>query len=266
MTKSARLRHLGVHVSQGHLLKITATLRHGAVLPVWWPAPLDGLLSTAARRRRLGHLYGDIVDHHIEDIPLVMMNNKRVFGSAWIWAATAAQHDSEIEDVRWIHKRFDSAAAELVVDRLPANTDVGVTKSWRLPRVATITPTLQWWAAGDADKVTDLLDDVVQIGKSRAAGEGVVVSWDVEDCGPSGNPLECLQLIATKHGHPARPFPKRSSHLLGFGSEPDVVMHAARPPYWRGRQTVDGNGLFSRAHPEVIAPWMMQNFVTPSAV
>ena len=247
---SSRLHHVGVSMSDAHLVEVTAGLRHGVAVPTRWPAMLDGILATAERRARLGSLHGNIVDHHIGDLPLVVWTKGTK--SRWVWAATAAQiTDVATEDVRWWHKRFDSAAAERMVDRLPANTDVGPTKAWRMPRVVTVVGSLTWWALGDPARIEQLLSTVRQIGDGRATGEGVVTRWTVADHGDaySGQP----QVIADSAGHPARPWPARAADILGYQGC-DTVQHNCRPPYWRAPQHVV-DGRFARVMPEVIAPW-----------
>lgn len=251
---SDRLRHIGALWDTARLIRVTATLRHGAALPTRWPAMLDGVLATAARRERLGHLYGGIVDHHLEDLPLVRWSDH--CGSRWVWAATCAELPADvIEDVRWWHKRsFDSLRAEIMVDKLPANTDIGPTKAWRMPRVVTVTGEVAWWAIGDPTRLEDLVASVHQIGDGRSSGEGLVTSWTVTDHGPVDAAAKA-RIIAAADGTPARPWPARAAAGLGFDGV-DVVQHTVRPPYWRPPQTTLPGGGFARILPEVIAPWV----------
>ena len=247
---SSRLTHVGVPILEARLVQVTATLRHGVSVPTRWPAPLDGILASAERRARLGALHGSIVDHHISDVPLTIWH--RGVGGRWVWSATAAQiSDVATEDVRWWHKRFDSAAAERMVDRLPANTDAGATKGWRMPRVVTVVGQVSWWALGDPERLEQLLSTVDQIGDGRAAGEGVVTRWNVTEHGDARSGRD--RIIADDTGRPARPWPAKAAEPLGFGTC-DTIRHNCRPPYWRAPQTtVDGQ--FARVMPEVIAPW-----------
>lgn len=250
---SQRLPHIGVRWPEARLVRVSAELRHGVAVPTRWPAMLDGILATAARRQRLGAHYGSIVDHHLEDLPLARWEQH--CGSRWCWAATAAElPDEAAEDVRWWHKRsLDSLRAEIMVDKLPANTDVGAIKAWRMPRVITIVGRLHWWACGDPAGIESLLRTVHQIGDGRSSGEGVVTGWTVEDHGTADRESR-QRIVATTDGHPARPWPARAAEGLGFTGA-DVVEHTVRPPYWRAPQTTLADGGFARVLPEVIAPW-----------
>ncbi|HEX7050918.1 MAG TPA: hypothetical protein VF188_11990, partial [Longimicrobiales bacterium] len=91
--------------------------------------------------------YRDLLRHW--PLPLVRLKPRGVPNNQWVWAATCATADNTDIDVRHIHKRFDTQEAEQRVDRLPANTDVGVLKPWRIPVPVTVCSTLTWWALGD---------------------------------------------------------------------------------------------------------------------
>jgi CRISPR type IV-associated protein Csf3 len=261
-TSSSLIRHIRYGSLPFHacrLVEVTARLRSGAVLPPagWFPAPLDGILAHAARRRRLGGNYGLVVDHHTEDLPLTSTARPAGEGQPrwkkqrWVWAATCAWWEPTAEeDVRWVHKRAWSIAqsSELGIDApgTPANPDVGRYKPQRIPQVATIAPTITWWCLGDPDRIRDLLGDVDAIGKKTNAGEGQVAGWDVADIGPP----DWWRICWYPDGRIARPFPARHAPILGLEHPEIVTVDAYRPPYWRPPITDTGR----RAQVQVIAP------------
>lgn len=243
-------RPLGLHISQCRLLRVTARTPHGAVLPSLYPAPLDGILAASARARLLGP--DRPVDHHVVDLPLASTRRGGVWANQWVWAATCAAWEGDATDLRHVHQRWDDAAGERVINNLPANTDVGRYKPWRIPVVATVTPELTWWAIGDRDGVAELLDWRVGVGKRRGSGEGVVTDWLIENVGDP----DWDHIWWTDAG-PARPIPARRQVLtaLGLPEDAPTVPHQIRPPYWRAAQTQSSTGGFSRTPREVVAPW-----------
>lgn len=252
---------------------VTCRLRHGVALPVEFPAPLDGILAGAARRRRLGadhylpaetpdrtHLETDPHGSHIPTVaayrarfrtvalPLVRTPHSTGCGKRWVWAATCATWpDTAVEDVRWHHKRpFKLAAAEHASQFIPANPDVGLTKAWRLPTVVTVTGQLTWTVLGDPNGIRDLLTDVTQIGKGKARGEGLVTEWTVDDDGPA----DWTRVQWLPDTRIARPYPTRLAAWLNLNNPDLTLVDAYRPPYWRPPLH---NG--HRQLQEVIAPW-----------
>lgn len=251
-----RSGRIGVTWEQARLLRVTARLRHGAALTGMFPAPLDGILAAAARRRRLGEAFDpNVVDRATEVLPLCTSargapEERPDLGKQWIWAATCAQiPETAVEDVRWFHKRFRDQIAERVVDKVPTTTASGRYKDWRLPLVVTLADELAWWAVGDRDRVADLLGDVHQIGRKRSQGEGVVLGWDVADAGPPA-----WAPILWQAGRIARPVPARGAAALGV-PDAEMVPESIRPPYFAPRFGGDGE---VDVWPRAIAPWTAQ--------
>lgn len=261
-----------VTLDQARTVRVHARLQSGAALPTWFPAPLDGILAAASRRRRLGDDYGatpptpprDLLeaDPHgtripevaayrrhfkTEDLPLAKLS--RGLNNQWVWAATCATCETAAQDTRWHHKRFRSLQAEQVADRLPANTDVGATKAWRIPTLITVTAGLHWTALGDPEAILDLLADIVSVGDGTARGEGHVLRWETLDDGPAHVDAARWQ----PDGHIARPYPARARAELGVPDADLVTVDAIRPPYWRPPASSDGG--FHRPQRQVIAPW-----------
>lgn len=245
------------------LLKVVATVPHGAVLPIWVPAPLDGVLASVSRNRRLAGCTqaSRDADHHVERLPLTRVH-ATIQGNAlhnldlraqWSWAATCATWDDHGTDLRHVHQRWDTQAAERVVDTMPANPEVGRFKQWRIPLTAVVTDRITWWCVGDRDKVADLLDWRVGVGAKKAAGEGVVTRWDVTNEGAPD-----ITRILWQDGVIARPIAARGATALGVPGC-DTIPHTIRPPYIRPPQTpsLPGEG-FRREQRDVIAPWTKQ--------
>lgn len=238
-----------IRVADARAVTVTARLQSGAVLPSVFPAPLDGMLASVVHRRRMGNRYGSAVDHHRMDLPLCRTPTF-VAGKQWVWAATCAEPDPGAGmDVHWWHQRFDDSAAEEVVDRLPQSTSTVRYKSWRVPLPVTVTGTLTWRALGDPDQLAELLADCHHVGKKRSQGEGLILEWSVADDGPA----DWSVIQGTGDGAPTRPWPLRAWEWLGYPSEPDTILAAIRPPYWRPPPTAEGP--FGREWRPVIAPW-----------
>lgn len=223
------------HADGARLLRVTARLRQGVVLPPEWPLPLDGLLASMSRRRRLGAGHGSVVDHHTERLPL---SSYRTAGTShqWVWLASCASvnPDAQVEAHYW-HRRFDHAAAEEAAALPPQVYEAhGRYRNHRVPLPATVTDRLDWLAVGNRDAVADLLSDVFALGRKWAQGEGAVLRWEVDD---AGEPDRLAVLWAG--GTIGRPVPARAAAELGV---PDaaVSLGAVRPPYWRPPSAGDG--------------------------
>lgn len=215
-------------------LRVVARLQQGAVLDEQWPQTLDGLLAMSARRRRLGSNYGLVADHHRHCDYLGLTRCRRLgLGSQWSWMASGARpRGSTDRELHWWHSRFDHAPAERAVNGLPpiVRTNQGRYRSYRTPLVVTVTSVLEWRAAGDAERVRDLLADVICVGKKRSQGEGLVLEWTVTDVGPPSDEWALWDVA----GYISRPISIRGAPLLAPAA--DTVMAALRPPYFQGRQ------------------------------
>lgn len=272
---------LGLPMVQCRTVLVTAVLQAGAVLPTMFPAPLDGILAARARRNHLGDSYhAEVVtptraaltaDQHGTRDPVVAAYRARFrhfplplarICNPWVWAAGCAETPAAATtQLRHIHSRFRTAAAERIVPRLPANTDVGPTKPWRVPFVVAVTPSLMWRALGDPDGIRDLLSRVDAVGAHTSSGEGHVLRWIVDDIGPADQ----LMLLASSTGTISRPVPARNRNELGVPDAGTVAVDAYRPPYWRAPRHTDTGKTPSRTPREVIAPWTrMPRVCTPA--
>ena len=85
-----------------------------------------------------------------------------------------------------------------------------------------VTPTIDWYAEGDAEAVRDLLKEAHFIGKRRASGFGEIERWSVE-------PDE-LDGITGHLDEPLRPVPVE----MFRGDQTSIKADAAwRPAYWQ---------------------------------
>lgn len=239
----------GVAWEGSRLLRVTAHLQQGAVLPPVFPAPLDGILASAAHRQVLGQRYGHEHDPHVRDLPLATW--RAGAGKQWVWAASCAHTDSDVREAHYWHKRTPHAVAEVVTgSHLPPTIyeGHGRYRHYRTPLAVTVTGQLRWWAVGDPDGVRALLGSVWCVGKKAAQGEGRVMAWHVTDEGSAD-----AWPVLWSTGRIGRPMPARAAEALGL-VDPDVVEHAVRPPYWRPPAGMDGDAK-TRAYRTVIAPW-----------
>jgi hypothetical protein len=239
------------HVEGHRLLRVTAYLRQGVVLPPVWPLPLDGILASVARRRLLGVLHGSVPDHHTMMLPLDCCQSGT--GQQWFWLASCAlvPDVASIEAHHW-HKRFDHAAAEQVAVLPPQVYEAhGRYRNHRVPMPATVTDRLGWVAIGDRDAVADLLGDQFALGRKWAQGEGAVLRWEVEE---TGDPDPEAVIWAGPGGAIGRPVPARAAAELGVPGAATVA-GVVRPPYWRPPTGPHGrHGLDGREWRPVIAP------------
>jgi CRISPR type IV-associated protein Csf3 len=253
-------QRVGVPLTGARLVRVTAHLRGGAALDPRWPLPLDGLLASAARRRRLGTLHGGARDLHVEDLPLGRYTRCR----RWFWLASCAAPDQAAEEeLHYWHRRVPHAAAEKVTGSLlppQIYEGHGRYRAYRMPLVITVTTSLTWLAAGDPDAIADLLDDVWCVGKKRSQGEGAVTGWEAEDAGDPD-----VTAVLWRDGRIGRPVPARAAAELGVpGAE--TVRGCYRPPYWRPPQDhgpAGSDGPFARQWQEVLAPWTTQPPTAP---
>lgn len=267
MSRSHQHHGRRVRYSEGRRVEVTARLQSGVVMPSMFPLPLDGILASVAHRRKMADRYGSDHDHHIDPLPLCITSKE--LGARWVWVASCATPLGPAgTEVRYWHNRgWDETAADQVVSSIPANTEVGRFKAWRVPMVVTVTSGLRWQALGDPDGIRGLLADVLQLGQKRSQGEGLVLAWSVTDLGSIGDGVgeheaATLAVLFDADGRPTRPIPARAAARFGVAGC-DTIRHTTRPPYFRPRQENIGHG-FERVMPEVIAPWAQRTSEMPT--
>lgn len=224
-------------------MRVRAHLAGGIAQAAPWGIALDGLLASQLWDRAKA----EARDNGLEqpraleqdtppDLPLPLARCVSGDGT-WHWAATCAQPDTTPGriDVRPWMGRVDRRALEHATDWLPKTVSdrQGRYRARRMPLLVTPCLSVTWHAVGDLGAVTELLEDLVSIGKKRNSGEGHVLRWEVM-------PAPDLDAYAAAHLHPdgslGRPTP--SDCLVGR----DVVdggrgRAGIRPPYMHpGRQ------------------------------
>ena len=97
-----------------------------------------------------------------------------------------------------------------------------------MPILLTVCGSISWRAVGDADKIRELLADVASIGKKRAAGEGQVLRWEVQDA-------PFLDVFSAGHLHPdgslGRPVPPTCLEGRNSVRHSGTGLAGLRPPY-----------------------------------
>ncbi len=202
-------------------LRVTAVLADGRVATVDGFLPLDSILAAAWMRLNRPDLYygqdcGRLPADELFHPPLPL--ERRTENGEWFWACSFAQYTPVGEGIDHWHKRFD-AQYERYVDfqgrRGRVADKSGPYKSYRMPLVYMVAPTLTWYAVGDGAAVESLLAGIAGIGKKVGIGYGQVARWTVEDWGED---LSCRD----RRGRPMRTLPTKDGPFYG----------GIRPPYW----------------------------------
>lgn len=218
---------------------VRATLSAGYAHATPWGISLDGILaseiweSRKAEARAAGtdwHAYSN--DHTPDDIELPLDRCPGDGTGNWHWAATFAFPEDEIPGPHvqtWVSRPDQHALAQMT-DRLPLHVDArkGRYRSWVMPLPLTVAPTLLWRAVGDPDAVADLLTGIVTIGKKRASGHGLILSWEV-------TPDTAADRWEFTHLHPdgslGRTAPTKCLHGRGSIDHGGHGHIGLRPPY-----------------------------------
>ena len=219
-------------------LRVRARLAAGIAHASPWGIALDGLLAAqlwAAQRTTLRAQpdYTRPADQPVPpDLNLPLARCTPPDGP-WHWAATCAYPDpppSRVDVHTWTG-RADHRALEQLATRLPAHLPArqGRYRARRMPLLVTPCPAVTWHAVGDLDAVTELVSDIVSIGKKRSSGEGHVLGWEV-------SPAPDLDPLTAAHLHPdgslGRPTPPaclaRFDRLVPDGG---TGRAGIRPPY-----------------------------------
>lgn len=218
-------------------LRVRAHLASGIACAAPWGIALDGLLAAmvwepikAATRTAPGYQRAMDAEEPADlDLPLARCTPT---DGPWHWAATCAwaEGHGEVVDVRYWSARVDDRELEVAASALPrvVSARQGRYRAHRMPLLVTPTASVTWTCVGDAVAIADLLAGVGHIGKKRSAGEGRVLSFDVE-AAPE------LTFHAAAHLHPDASLGRPTPPACVPG--PDMVRHGGlasagiRPPY-----------------------------------
>lgn len=220
-------------------LRITATLSHGIAHASPWTISLDGLLASQLwqeQKRANPEISQALAADNPPDLDLPLARCL-IDPEHWHWAATCGwpNHPQPTPEIRHWASRLDHRHVEHTAHSLPRHisAEKGRWKAYYMPLPVTLCTSLTWHAHGDKNRIQDLLQGIVSIGKKRSQGEGRVSNWVVEEApeldlftaahlSPSGElarpcPLPCLEnrpevptgglgfaAIRPPHMHPSR--------------------------------------------------------------
>jgi hypothetical protein len=208
------------------LLRVSAQTEGTISLDVRWPLPFDALLGSAAMSRRRRPITPR------SPTPALPLTATTTFPSSqWWWVASGAIPLTD--DPRWAMRRGPGALQALGTRARQAPVEIRC-------------HIIEWWCAGDGDRILDLVRDVTHLGDRAHRVRG----WAVADEGPSA----LAPVVWDDEDYITRPVPLRHAELVGAPIAPDVVDGAVRPPYWR---PPIGDGANREWRP-VLAPWTIR--------
>lgn len=218
-------------------LLVRAQLAAGVATAGAWGISLDGLLAAqlwGQHKQTCREMGGDYVRARDTtdppDLDLPLARCVPADAGPWHWAATCSYPEQDFDrvDVRTWTGRTDARAMEQMTATLPKviSDRQGRYRARRMPLLVTVTSTISWSAVGDLQRIRELLEPVVSIGKKRATGEGHVLRWQVQ---PSNT-----DPVAAAHLHPdgtlGRPTPPGCLSLLGDITHGGLGTAGVRPP------------------------------------
>jgi CRISPR type IV-associated protein Csf3 len=203
-------------------LRVVATMETRLMLPVEG-IHFDALLMAAvARRDDAPPLYTqrDAVEAQPLDIPIALSECGRYY------LCTTSLAHVEAREQRWLNRRFP--LQEAVTFGGPTMRRVqlseGSCKAHHIPVETMHVRELHWYAIGDAERVRELLSLVSRLGRRRAAGEGTVHAWRVEDLDETWEGFPTLSVEGVPMRHLPLDVPGLRDHATRIG--------CVRPPYW----------------------------------
>lgn len=178
---------------------------------------LDSLLMSVLQR-------GDVSD-------ILYLRSDGIYSASAAFAAT----DSKTHAASYVASMMARNRAAPLAEVMASNTrdgDISIGQKRRCDGgnvlstyTAIATPTLRWYAKGDADSALCALQDIKFIGKKRTSGYGLVHSWFLEESHLDG--------FIDDKGRPMRPIP---IHLWQNEQNALIPVEAAwRGPYWSER-------------------------------
>jgi len=146
------------------MLTVTARTPTGFASGDPWSPTLDGTLSYAFMREKLGADFGNNLNlHAVEGLPFAVDKH--------------------------FHRRFNAPDAERWMAANRVNTTMGPHKNLRKAHLVTTASSVSWQAIGDAAEIRRLLSSLHSIGSGHSRGLGRVGAWEVVE-GPWAYPLE----------------------------------------------------------------------------
>ena len=116
----------------------------------------------------------------IDDLPLDKFEWKN---DIWWWKCSSPVYDIRHMSLKYIHRRFDQHDAESYMKPKKGNisTTAGPYKNFRGGFNQIVADHISWFAIGDKDEITRLLNRCTNIGAKSAAGFGQVKEWVVTE-------------------------------------------------------------------------------------
>lgn len=208
-------------------LKITAYLKDGRINSADGVLMFDSILYHAWFMEHAPHvLHGEGVDNYngYIGLPICQMTGNR-------WRASKGIFQERGQNVEYYYKKPDFFAADkidyLKDEKGLISGTVGKYRAYRMLQVIRTTDKIEFYALGNADKISSLLKHIHCIGKKPSMGYGFVRQWDVEKI---------------KHDysvwHPEyglmRPVPVDQADQMPCDlSAYPIMVYGTRPPYWK---------------------------------
>ena len=200
----------------GEPLRIVADLGGPVAMP-YGPIALDSMLAWAEAKL----VYPTIVDG-LRDIEISVAREP----GGRFHLASFSVSEPEAHDSTFVNQRFPVAESMWLAPRMKrVQVNAGAQKSYRIPLHLTFMrdDRMEWYAIGDRERISYLLQLVTHLGKRRGVGKGLVLRWAVEPCAPwPGFPV-------VRDGLPLRPLPLDWPGLSGGERRYCRLTY----PYWR---------------------------------
>jgi CRISPR type IV-associated protein Csf3 len=119
-----------------------------------------------------------------KNLPLIfdeMPIARKTLKGEWYWAVSSPHYIENHQQTQRYRKRWDKQELHLDWGKKKAKVDSsqGHFKAYDLPRYDREMQTIHWFAIGNADKISELILNVTNLGKKRSQGCGQVHKWEV---------------------------------------------------------------------------------------
>lgn len=233
-------------------LQITAYLAGSIALSRPEDLSFDGILASQMLRRHFGDEFYYLPDPKecifFLRLPLEMRGKpserivnlqtgekwieqcaKLIDDSLWYWSCSSSQIEIKGRDTQYWNKRFDTQASlsnhinfggkveKILIEQ-------GRYKAYHMPVSMLICNKIVWYAYGDAEAISELLDGVQGIGKKRSQGQGHVLKWDISTLQDDWSEWRDHRLM--------RPLPGPLALNINWQEPPNIQHIAFRSPQW----------------------------------
>ena len=201
------------HLSDGRFSSADGILMFDSILyHAWFLKHAPHVLEGVYKPEQIGYV----------GLPLVHLEGNR-------WAASKAVYQEIDKIVEHYNKRPDFFASDkldyLDMDKGIISDSVGLYRAYRNPQLIRTVKNgiLTFYAVGKKDKIEELLNLMIGVGKKTAMGFGIVDRWDVE---------EIEEDYTTEHPKYGlmRPIEVEKADKT---YDCPIMEYAIRPPYWK---------------------------------